>query len=526
MRDILNLLDMLTEENLGAPQIPTNKASAVKDLSTGKALSRPALFLQKVQSGNSPFTLVSGGEVIIDPTESERVAQWIQSGPKGPNGSITLKTVDGNTIKNTDLLKTVEFGSKESETIKLKGSDVFATTDQEVSDFGNSIEQLLQAGGFPASKMYDKISSSPQMQALGQVGDAVIYMSRQANEGQVPEFPSGLTTAEIKAIELYASEYIGVLGLLSGSTKFKKGNRKDFDEFVGTNLNDMIMYFPKDSANPLADSFSVVNDETGHAIKISSKAAGNGAPPALGSLKIPAEVQEKYPEAYEFFTVATDSKLSAFTQPFEMMNWLASHGSAVADSYQNILPFDTQLMSALANSYKKNTPISPEIMAVFNKQLSQKVQDSDNTDGGKAWYAVTKDVMKAVNDQDAINGFQPAVIESLGYNFIQLYTNAKGNKLITEAFWPAKISGQVKLKTKGSAADPGKGKISVEISSGKDTGPEIGTPVNVSKKRPIQTAPDELDTVAQQRSGVTAASGGVEKSKKFSKKALGRDYQR
>ena len=60
------------------------------------------------------------------------------------------------------------------------------------------------------------------------------------------------------------------------------------------------------------------------------------------------------------------------------------------------------------------------------------------------------------------------MIESLGYNFIQLYTNIKKGRMVTEAFWPAKLHGNVKLKTKGSAADPKKGKLSVEISPGKE----------------------------------------------------------
>jgi len=38
--------------------------------------------------------------------------------------------------------------------------------------------------------------------------------------------------------------------------------------------------------------------------------------------------------------------------------------------------------------------------------------------------------------------------------------------------------------------------------------------------------PEQLDRVGQQRSGVTARAGGVEKPKRFSKAALGRDYQR
>jgi hypothetical protein len=526
MRDILNLLDtVLTEASLGAPEIPSNKASAFKDPTTGKAMSRPALFLYKVKN-SSPFTLVTGGEVTIDPREASRVAAWITSGPKGPKGSITLNTVDGDMVKNTELLKTVEFGSKESETIKLKGSDIFATTDQAVEDFGNSIESLLAAGGFPASEMYNKIAGSPQIQKLGKLGDAVIYMARQASQGQIPEFPKDLSVSEIKAIELYASEYIGVLGLLSGATKFKKGNREDFDQFVGTNLGDMIMYFPKDSANPLADSFSVVNDETGHAIKISSKAAGKGAPPAMGSLKIPVDVQKKYPEAYDFFTAATQSGLNAFNQPFSMMNWLSQNvPSAVPTNYSALLPFDSATISQLQQSLKNSTPVPSKLMKIFNQRLSAKVQASNNTDGGKAWYAVTKDVMDAINKKNAIKGFQSAVIESLGYNFIQLYTNVKGNKLITDAFWPAKINGQVKLKTKGSAADPTKGKISVEISpDGRDEEPDVGGG-EVTTKKKAKTSTADLDTVTQNSSGLKARAGGVEK-KLGTEKTLGRKRQR
>ena len=528
MRDILNLLEaIISEANLGAPEIPSNKASAIKDPITGKLMSRPELFLWKVQN-SSPFTLVKGGEVVIDPAAAAGVEAWLKSGPKGPKGTIFLNTIDGAQVKNTDLLKTVEFGSKESETIKLKGSDIFDTTDQEVNDFGNSVEQLLQSGGFPASEMYEKISTSPQMQKLGKLGDAVIYLARQAAEGNIPEFPKDLSPAEIKAIELYASEYLGVLGLISGATKFKRGTREEFDKFVGANLDYMIMYFPKASDNPLADSFSVVNDDTGHAVKISSKAAGKGAPPALSSIKIPANVQKKYPKAYSFYKEATDSKHSAFTQPFGMMNWMFKNiPDKVPAVYKKLLPFDSELVSAALESFKNGKPLPKSIMSVFNKRLSSKVQESTSTDGGKVWYAITKDIMDMVNNQEVIEGFRPAIVQSLGYNFIQLYTNVKGNKLVTEAFWPATISGEVRLKTKGSSADPTKGKISVEVSPGKDddVGSDVGGSAVDSKKKTAKVSTADLDAVTQKSSGLKASTGGVEKTL-GTPKTLGRKRQK
>jgi hypothetical protein len=93
----------------------------------------------------------------------------------------------------------VEFGSKEAEKISVKPSDVFATKDIEIQDFGNSMNTVLQAGGFPAAEMYDRLANNPDLQKLGKVGDAVIYMARQVNDGQIPMFPSNLSKDEIKA---------------------------------------------------------------------------------------------------------------------------------------------------------------------------------------------------------------------------------------------------------------------------------------------------------------------------------------
>jgi hypothetical protein len=489
MRDILNKLNpFLSEENLGASQIPPTKVSTVANPKTGKIFSRPELFLHKVIT-QSPFQRDdTQEEVVIDPKEAKKVRDWLATGPKG---TVTLKTLDGTEIKNTQLRKTVEFGSKEAETIKLKGSDIFSTQKADVQDFGNSIEDVLKAGGFPASEMYSKIADNPAVQKLGRIGDAVIYMARQVNQGQVPEFPDNLSDQEKKAIELYASEYLGVLGLLTGTTKFER--RKDFDKFLGTNLNDMIMFFPKDVSNPLADSFSVVNDDTGHAIKISSKAAGKGAPPSLSSLKLPEEVREKYPEAASFFDMATLEGLSAYTQPFAMMNWLFENApSAVPNSYKSLLPFDSNTIATLQAGLK-GAPVPRRIMSVFEKRLSQDVLTNKATDAGRAWYAVTKDVMRAVNKENAVPNLQEAIIESLGYNFVQLYTEQKGNRLMTKAFWPAKVTGQVRLRTKGSSLEPTKGKISVEISPGKnsDMGPETGAGVDTDTTKPQAADSDQ-----------------------------------
>ena len=530
MRDILNLLDNLTEEKLAASQIPITKVSGVVNNKNGKPYNRQELFLIKVKTG-SPFTLVSGGEVVIDPKEARAVAAWLSTGPKG---TITMRTVDGDTVKNTELQKTVEFGSKESENLPIKPSDVFTTDEtQEIDDFGNNIEDILKSGGFPASEMYSKIAGNPNLVKLGKLGDAVIYMARQANEGKTPIFPGDLNKDQTKAIELYASEYIGALALVTGAAPFMRGSREQFEEFVGGNLADMIMFFPKATNNPLADSFSVVNNATGHAVKISSKAAGKGAPPSLGSMKFPEEIRNKYPEATEFLDAAQDPGVSSFTQPFALMNYLYEiDPNKIPKAYQSMMPFSPELVAQLENSNKTGKAVPRKIMGLFEKQLSAKVRDGTATDGGKAWWATIQDMMRLVNNDKIIPDFRAALIESLGYNFVQLYTKVKGNKLVTEAFWPAKISGQVKLKTKGSAGEQ-KGKMSVEISPG---GTDLESPDGKSREEAgtldaqVSTGPKpkanisttDLDTIGKQRSKIKASSD----EKLGSEKTLGRKRQR
>jgi hypothetical protein len=84
------------------------------------------------------------------------------------------------------------------------------------------------------------------------------------------------------------------------------------------------------------------------------------------------------------------------------------------------------------------------------------------TDGGKVFYAVINDVMKLVN-AGAVPNFREAILTSLGFNFVQIYSNIKNGKLVTKAFWPAKVDGKVALKTKSSAQED-KGKISYQVS--------------------------------------------------------------
>lgn len=447
----------LQEAKLSAAEIPATKASAVKNPKTGQPFSRPELFLYKIING-LPFTKVSGEEVTIDPKEARKVSTWIKSGPAGV---ISMLDTNGNPVKNTDLQKTVEFGSKESEGIPIKPSDVFPSTDVDPEKLGSGVASILDYGGFPASEIYNKISNS-HLKNMGQVGDAVIAMAKQITQGQVPTVPANLSAQEQKAIELYASEFLGVMSVLNGVADFPK--RESFLNWVGQDLGSLLLYFPKASNNPIADSYGLLNRATGNALAMSSKAAGKGAPPALTSLKVPPFLEKKYPDAYSFIKTAQDPALSGVTQPFALMNWLFKYSpELISEDWLPCLPWTSDNLQDIAANFKgKGVPVDPTTLKCAKKRLSPQVANGKATDGGKVFYAVISDVMKLVN-AGAVPNFRETILTSLGFNFVQIYSNIKNGKLVTKAFWPAQIDGQVKLKTKSSAMED-KGKIGYQVS--------------------------------------------------------------
>ena len=368
---------------------------------------------------------------------------------------------DGNPVKNSDLQKTVEFGSKESEGIPIKPSDVFPSTEVDPEKLGAGVASILDYGGFPASELYNKIANS-HLKDMGQVGDAVIAMAKQISQKQIPTVPANLSAQEQKAIELYASEFLGVMSVLNGIADFPK--RESFLNWVGQDLGSLLLYFPKASNNPIADSYGLLNRNTGNALAMSSKAAGKGAPPALTSLKVPPFLAKKYPDAYSFIKKAQEPGLSGVTQPFALMNWLYQFSpELVPDVWRPWLPWQADEVQDIATSFKhKGGSLPPKLMKAASARLSPKVAQGNATDGGKVYYAVINDVMKLVN-AGAVPNFREAILTSLGFNFVQIYSNIKNGKLITKAFWPAKVDGKVSLKTKSSAQED-KGKISYQVS--------------------------------------------------------------
>lgn len=432
-------------------------------------------FLKKVKDG-TPFTTKDGNPFVVDPSQYKEIEAFF----KDPSARGTLRLREKGTgaeIKNSELRKTAEFGGQQlsfdqtepkgKEAYPAKPSQVFQTQKIEKlnPNTAKAVKQMLDAGAFYAGELYDKIVGSSVLQGAGDFGQTVINLASQLNDGQLPSLKD-VNPEYAAAIRDYAGEYLGVLAMMKGLAEFE--NQDKFFEFLGSNnLNDLIVFFPQATNNPLADSIAVQNKKTKHIINISSKGGKKGAPPSLDNLKVPDEFRSlpEFENVVNFFDTARAA--SAKGQPFELMNVLYNTGLVVPGKnipkyYSNVLPFsDNDISAVLALMSKDFREYS--VPKKFAKILAAG-EGNTGTPGGIIHTVVNKDMMAAVN-KGAIPNFRELVLEILGYNFVQLFSDFKGrNKLLNvRVLWPAKIDGNVEVYSKSYAAEPGKAKLSFSI---------------------------------------------------------------
>jgi hypothetical protein len=431
-------------------------------VSTGimKDPKRAAFFFSQIDAGK-PFPLDPTGEIIIAKSQLPFLKKLVAAGQLD---NVKLLATDGEEYSINKLKKTPGLGGKEAETLAVKPTDVFSQEDID-PESQNVISLLAQGGAFPVSELNDQIQNNTALDKVGNIGKAIKEIAQQIANGIEPNMPAYLKDSEKKAIELYAGEYLGVLSIFHGVANFPK--RAEFDEFLGTDLGDLMLYFPRSQSNPLADSFAIQNKEDGHSLKISSKAAGKGAAPSLEGLKLPNVVRKdkRFATEVAFFDEAKDSKYNAFSQPFGLMNWMFEHmPEHIDEKFYPYLPWTQEWIDELKGGLdakegvKFQGPIVKDLASTLPKGRPA------GTDAGVIWYAVISGVLGAVNKKNALPNLKPVVLETLGYNFMQVYTTLAGNKLKTKVFWPAKIDGKVQLKTKGYAGNPNYGKLGFQVS--------------------------------------------------------------
>lgn len=414
-----------------------------------------------------PLELSDGSTVVIDPNEADRLEGLVQTEDFG--GTIKLKLDNGEQILLSNLAKTSRFGG---EALGGSGGEEVGKESALLKPSQIGIEDKE----YSASQLYEEIINN-QTLLKTDYGKSVIEMAKKIMQGENPEIPQEHPAKVKKAITDYASEYLGVLALIKGLTTFEK--KQEFETWLGGNISDLLISFPKETNYFLADSIAEIrNKKTNHSINISSKRDA-GAPPSLGKLKIPEEVANdpKLKGAVEFIELCQENsplpKPLSISSAFGGMNILyEANPGIISNKFNKFLPWNVEEITNIAKQSMQNFSLDPRAGSLPKKYQSlwEDTNFSDGaSDGGKLVYTVKKEVMEIINEKQGLPGFRESVLIILDMNFIQQYTKPKKNILTFETFWPAKLDGKVTLKSKAAATDPTKGGFSFMVSPEKPT---------------------------------------------------------
>lgn len=437
MRDILNTLDDILAEgsNLMASEL-------------NKDLNRFNTFIQFIKTGQ-PFYTTTGQEVILDPREADRLVKLKQANDF--RGAIQVLGRDGITkYPISSFLKTKDFGGHAAK----PGS-------QEVGkeSAGYKPKQIgITDQNIPATGLLKVIASNPKLKSTPG-GQAVIAVAKQIAAGKPAVLPPEIAADKNlgPAIRDYAGEYLGVLALINNQTNFP--NRDEFLKWLGGDLQSLVLKFPSDETNPLADSFAeITNPTTSHQINISSKGKGGGAAPALSKLKVPEHLskKKKYANALKFIDITKNS--STAVQPFEAMNFLNSLApNLLPAKFRPFVPFSDAVVQAANQSRINGTPL-PKLAPMWSDIKFKKA----STDGGKLMFAIKNAVVEMIN-AGAIPEMQAVILEILDYNFIQQYSDLQKNQFVFRTQWPAKLNGTITMSHKSSAVEPTSGGFSFKL---------------------------------------------------------------
>jgi hypothetical protein len=449
---------------------------------------RPKIFADLIRSGHE-FTKKDGSVIKLDPSQANQVEKLLTTelekknkGQPTNKGSLTLRTIDGVSIPSGQLVKDTALAGqrggasreKEKTGSSIQPSKFFGMKQVDKENLPKSqgdisnIDAFIEAGSFKAGELYSKIINNPKLSEMdSEMSSAIVNAAKEIKSGQPASIPK-LKTHEITAFRDYATEYLGILALISGgeAINFPKSEAfyKHLEKMGSKDLSNLMLYFPKDTGNPLADSMALVTD-AGKAMMISSKAGagGKGAAPSLDSLEIPLYLKQgrrskAYKETIEFLETAQSS--SGFLQPFALANLISADLMPIAGRIQE--GFDLDKLESTFKS-KKMTPEVKDYLKLINVYEKSGRTSQTGTPLGKLRYYVAAELKDAVNRNGALPNFQSAVLEILGYNFIQLNTKPTGNKFITTANWPATVDGTVTLENKYGAGNTG-GKLSWKLS--------------------------------------------------------------
>lgn len=514
MRDLLDLLTVISEET----------SDKQKTLSPAVLLKRPGRFenfIKYIAAGDKPFLNTAGEQVFLDPKEAKRLLA-LQNAPGGTQfkGSIQVKTSDGEMIPLSTLLKTKEFGGEKEGSASGEDDEEGEGQKGKSAYLLNPSQIKITDKDMPAEAVGSIIMSNPVLKSTD-YGQLTINLAQQIMSGEctLPENVRDNSHEKLrKALVDNAGEYLGILALLYGLSKFEK--RDKFEEWLGGSLGDLIIRFPSKQNEKLADSYAEIkNSETAHTVKISSKGTGGGAPPSMTGLKVPEHIakNKKYKALNEFIEMSKNTPTKA--QPFRAMNIIYQYNpKIIPKQFSKFLPWtDRDIMVADESllAFKANRKQESRLPMKYQSLIAGMESKGGSSDGGKLMYVIKKAVLDLVNNENAIPNFESGVLEILDMNFVQQYATYANGQIKFQTQWPAKLDGKVTIESKSGSTDPTKGGFSFKLAPVGNSSDDLELPdEGGTDVGPIQSDDEFTQSAAQIASGrspksVNKVSGNI-----------------
>jgi hypothetical protein len=401
---------------------------------------------------------------------------------------------------------------------------------KKASSLKGSYFKLKPSDLFPPNSTFD----SPQdilaaMQANPKVQNLIPGMQMLVNNKKLPEF-AGTKSMET-AVRDDLGETIGPIALVQGmvTSSGAEAARKDILGAKGTWAGSQIN-FPASKTNGLVDSYIYTTE--GIEVGLSSK----GDQGATASIKNVAD-GIKIAQAQ-----ANTKLLNKYQDQIKVINDVAGSSAKAFPLSQGVMQkYITENQAELILDMTKTgikdlsqTKISAGDRKVF-QDLMKDIAPTDNPRYNVGFHILASLARRVVAEINKDPKFGEACLTFLNISpIIQLHmqTRTTGEDVAVTGFtskYPPNFNGTVALDaSKVYYATGVNGRCTFAYNGGGDGDDKLlpGDKPEPAQPKKAKTSATDLDSYTQKSSGLKASAGGVEKKPKFSKKALGRDYQR
>ena len=521
MRDILNLLDSLTESRGLSGRAP-GAIYKRGDTPEDQIVFQNLTFYPKV----GQYATKEETQAAFDKVQKQ-LGHPIEkvNAPSNTNKAFAIATFD--TAVGTRYL------AKFAQNIKpVHDSNKFFQTDDIPGGFSQADARgSKEKVGYKPNQVLTEFKSQTPESVLAQIQTKFGADSDEYNAAVIitsaTSFPVSVPSGKMDfaGFRDYFCEMLQPIILINGQPV--KGNAsKAAEVFIGGTYSDCIISFNEKSSGELFDSL-LINPQ-GKQIKLSSKGAKGAMASSTNLIKSVRELEaagitqfrELYPEPIRILEVIDNG----------------SHNSAplqLAIDLGLITPDEAvQVMTLVSYSGDKKFNIDNTNLTKNLKQIYKDREAENESKIVPLNHLVSSIAYKVCNEINLKTNFSEAAADILNHSaFVQMYTEAKKGKgeFIIQGFttvWPSKLFTEVTLeaqKSYSSTSSSG-GKLVFNINKEPKAIPNVEQAATTDAPGPSQAG--ELVDYIPPESGLKASAGGVEKPKRFSKAATGRDYQR